>query len=271
MDRTRDGNAFDGKSLARFVNPGVPEVTARLTSLTLEICRYPVDGINLDAMHYNYRADMGYHPDVMAGFEAETGLAANEIEPDMARGSDWMRWTIYREDKLTSLVQGIRRVCLEQSSAAGRRIMLSAVVQPGYEQNRGANFRYQHWSQWVGEELVDAATPACFDGDLPGLERQLWEVRSIQMGSDVACLPGFMLDTPRGTAGGARHNEGPGKVAHPSLADQKRLLRNAGFQYCNIMDYQALLFEKTVQPKAKSATRGNGFWGLFRDRSERED
>jgi hypothetical protein len=209
---------------------------------------------------------MGYHPVVTSEFEAEAGINPVDIGRDMARDSDWMRWTMFREDKLTSLVEGLSAVCKTQGESQGRRIMVSAIVQPAYDQNRGANFRFQNWSQWVREGLVDATTPGCFDGDLPGLERQLWEVRSIQMGADVACLPGFMLDAPRSSGTDTMDRGGMGKDAHPSLAEQKRLLRNAGFQYCNIMDYDALLYEKTVQPMPKETKRGNGFWGLFRPR-----
>jgi hypothetical protein len=264
VDLSQEGQPFDGKSLARFVNPAVPEVSSRLTSLTLEICAYPIDGINLDAIQYNHRADMGYHEIPVREFEEETSLDARELERDMGKDSDWMRWTLFREDKLTSLVEALSGVARAETERQGRRIMLSTVVYPGYEQNRGANFRFQHWSHWVREGLVDATTPGCFDGDLPGLERQLWEARSIHMGSDVACLPGFMLDPMRRSTPSTAPSDDVPENAHPSLADQKRLLRNAGFQYCNIMDYEALLNEKTQPSRQKPTRRNNGLWGLFR-------
>lgn len=262
-DRARDGEPFTGKSLSVYVNPAVPEVSERLATLTLELCRYPLDGINLDAIQYNERADMGYHPAAVQAFRLEEDVAPAFIEPDMAKGSDWMRWTMYREDKLTSLVERLSELVRSESDRQDRRIVLSALVQPGYEQTRGVNTRYQNWGAWVRAGLLDATTPGCFNGSLPGLEKQLWEIRSIHMGADAACIPGFMLDNigPRATVSGA--DTPLATDAHPSLADQKRLLRSAGFQFCTLMDYSALAAEKSRSEGSAPTRRTNGLWGLF--------
>lgn len=265
IDLNAEGNPFDGKTLARYVSPAVPEVQEALVSLATELCAYEIDGINLDAIAYNHRADMGYNPAAIAGFIAETGVDPTEIKRNMAKDSDWMRWTIYREDKLTSLVERLSEQCRTASTIAGRRIALSVIVQPGYEQSRGANPRYQHWSEWVRQGIVDATTPGCFEGDLPGLERQLWEIRSIHMGSPVACVPGFMLDfaVQQPVRALVFVNPMENRESHPSLVDQRRLLRNAGFQFCNIMDYAALVQEKQTEAD-EPVKHGNGFWDFFR-------
>lgn len=266
IDLTSDGRQFDGVSFARYVSPAVPEVSDALTSLAAELCNYEINGINFDTVAYNYQVDTGYNPAAVAEFQELEGVDPSNIEPDMAKDSDWMRWTIYREDKLTSLVQRLADQCQKASIAQGRRIALSVIVQPGYDQNRGANTRYQHWAQWVREGIVDATTPACFESDLPGLERQLWEARSIHMGYPVACVPGFMLEFEsdrRPQRALVFKNPYGHRESHPSLVDQKRLLRNAGFQYCSIMDYAALVQEKQQEAR-EPGKDSNGFWDFFR-------
>ena len=266
LDLPANGQPLSGISAARYLSPANAEVVSSLTSLTAELCQMPLDGINLDALCYNPLMDMGYGKAAVAEFRAKTGIDPTQIEPDMARDSDWMAWTLFREDKLTSLVQSIAGECRRQGAEQGRRIILSAIVQPGYEQGRGADFAYQHWSQWVDNDLLDATTPGCFHGDLPGLEKQLWEIRSIQMNSDMPCLPGLALDhvsrsrsvSPYSVAGATRSAN-----MHPTLADQKRLLRNTGFRYYNVMDYRGLVEEmQTPRPQEKNHKRG--FWDWIR-------
>lgn len=262
VDRTREGDPFDGKTTAMYVSPAVPAVSDRLAALTLELCGYPLDGINLDAIQYNERTDMGYHPAAIEEFRREGEDHPAAIQPDMAKGSEWMRWTMYREDKLTSLVERLSDVVRSESDRQHRRIVLSALVQPGYEQTRGVNTRYQNWGAWVRAGLLDATTPGCFNGSLPGLEKQLWEIRSIHMGADAACIPGFMLDNIG--PGASSHADTPLTTdAHPSLADQRRLLRSAGFQFCTIMDYHALAADKARTNGITPPRRGTGLWGLF--------
>lgn len=247
---TMDGQAADGATAARFVNPALPEVRAVLTSMTEELCRYPLDGLNLDAVQYNHRIDAGYNQTAIEQFQAEHGINPADITRNRAPDSDWMQWVSYREDQLTSLVQLMTEQCRIACQQNGRRILVSANVHPAYEDTRGTNRRYQHWGQWVEQAIVDATIPQCFNPDLPGLERQLWEARSVHMGSRVACLPGLLLGSD---SVGVR----------PPLQEQRRLLANTGFQFCIIMDYQALLRKKTRPSTAPDEEDNGGFWGFL--------
>ncbi len=249
------GQVMDGKSAARFVSPDVPEVRTLLTRLTDELCRYPIDGLNLDSLHYNHRLDAGYTSASMDLFIAEHGIDPREIERDMSRDSDWMKWVNHREDQLTSVVQLISERNRLVGESTGRRVLLSVAVEPAYETNRGINRRYQHWKQWIEEGLVDATMPQCFNPDLSGLERQLWEARSVHMGSRIACIPGLLLDSEQ-------------SGSHPSLNEQQRLLKNTGFQYFTVMDYQGLVRAKAELEESPDDDDDRGFWHFLRRRDQ---
>lgn len=119
------------------------------------------------------------------------------------------------------------------------------------------NRRYQNWQQWVDEQIIDFTLPECFSPDLPGLEKQLWNARSIHMGSKVACVPALLLDNKAGDS------------AHPSLKDQKRLLHNTGFQHCNIMDYQGYVLEIKT-PADDDTDNKNSFWDFLRSKHDKD-
>ncbi len=243
-----DGYAVDGKTAARYVSPAVGEVREALVALAHEICTYPVDGLNLDAVEYNSRIDSGYNAAAVTDFQEEQNEQPAELRVDMDNDSGWMKWVSYREDSLTSVVQLMAEQVRRSEVLSERRIMLSATVQPGYGDTRGINRRYQNWKPWLDLGLLDATIPECFNSELPELEQQLWEARSEHMGSHVACVPGLQVDS--------------GEVnSHPPLKEQKRLLRNAGFQHCTVMDYEGLR-AAMEQPDTAPEERG-GFWGFL--------
>lgn len=250
LEVSDEGKVFDGESMARFVSPGVPEVQSALRSLAQEICRYPIDGLNLDAVAYNDRAETGYNPAALREFEMFYGIDPSDLRRSTNEDSEWMQWVAFREDQLTSLVQMMGDETRQAGESAGRRILFSVNVLPIYEETRGRNSAYQHWGQWVEEKLVDATIPQCFSPELPGLEKQLWQVRSVHMGAEIASIPGLLLDEDTTNS-------------HPSLQEQQRLLKNTGFQHSNIMQYQGLLLGKQ-SPVETDAEKKRGFWDFLR-------
>ncbi len=254
METADDEMGSEGKSSARLVSPGVPEVRTSLLALTQEICRYSVDGLNLDSVSYDPQVDTGYNLVVGESFKNLYGVNPLNLKPDLDDDSEWMAWVSFREDKLTSLVQLMADQARLAGEAADRRILLSVNVHPVYEETRGQNPAYQHWGQWVERGLVDATIPQCFSPDLPGLEKQLWQVRSVHMGTETACLPGLLLDESTTNS-------------HPSLREQQRLLKSAGFKHNNIMDYKGLMLQKqSPDINHENAEEERGFWDFFRSR-----
>ena len=254
LDVAENGMVFDGKSMARYVSPGVPAVRNLIVGMTDELCSYPIDGISLDALEFNSRADTGYNAAVVSDFKESCGIDPTQLRQSLSSDSDWMKWVTFREDKLTSLVQLVSAHCRQTGNDRGRRILFSVTVQPGYNSTRGMNFRYQNWGQWLQLNLVDATIPLCFTPDLPGLEKQLWEARSVHMGWQTACIPGLLLDS-----------KGPN--VHPSLREQHQLLRNTGFQNFNIMDYVGLLSDKQAKKNVQPDQSG-GFWNFWTPRRD---
>ncbi len=249
LETSNDEMVSPGESSTAFVSPGVAEVQSVLRTMAEEVCRYSIDGLNLDAITYNHHFETGYNPAVVQEFKIKHSIDPSDISRSTDEDSDWMKWVAYREDHLTSLVQLMGDETRRAGEAAGRRILLSANVQPIYEETRGHNPAYQHWGQWVEEKLVDATIPLCFNPDLPGLEKQLWQVRSVHMGRGVACIPGLYLDENTTNS-------------HPSLQEQQRLLKNTGFHNSNVMEYQGLLLEKQ-SPARQDAEAKRGFWDFL--------
>lgn len=248
LDVTEDGVAFDGKTMARHVHPGVAEVRSVLLHLADEICGYPVDGFSMDALEYNHRVDMGYNPAVTRQFRLETGIDAATAKRDLDDDSDWMQWVTFREDQLTSLVQLMAARARRTGDADNRRVVVSANIYPGYAKSRGLNRRYQNWPQWIEQDILDFTLAECFSPDPTDLEKQLWDVRSAHMGSSVACVPGLQL------------GRDPGNITnHPTLEDQVTMLGTVGFRHCNIMDYSAFELELN-QAQSIGPDEESGFW-----------
>jgi len=257
IDQSRDTELADVKTSAIYVSPAEPAVLDSLVALSAELGKYPFDGLNLDAVQYNPLLEGGYSSPATSNFRATESADPAGLRRDLDSDSLWMKWVAYREDQLTSVVQVMGSTARDAATSAGRRLLVSANVNPGYEQTRGVNLRYQHWDQWLEEKLIDASIPQCFSSELPALEQQLWQVRSVHMGSGIACIPGLSL--------GGRES-----AAHPTLKEQKRLLRNAGFQYCTVLDYEALKQEMEAPPEKEENDRG-GLWGFFSHRSKRHE
>lgn len=235
---------------ALYVTPWAPEARAALTSMTAELCNYPLDGLNLDGVGYDLKRDLGYNNLATREYRVEYEVDPKILSRNPDEDSLWMKWVALREDKITSVVEDLQGVARTQGEGNGRRIAISAVVVPGYEQTRGLHRSYQHWADWLKYDLIDASMPACFNAELPELEQQLWQARSVHMDRHVACIPGLDLGKPGDN------------MRHPSLKEQRRLLRNAGFQHYTVLDYQAL--KRAMEQPEPEPEKSHGFWHFLR-------
>lgn len=248
MEVSLEGSAADEKTSSVFASPGVPAVRDALNGLVEEICAFPFDGLCFDSMHYNPYEETGYNLETRQGFRLDKGLEPANITPATGRASEWMQWVTYREDVLTSLATKLCDTVRRSEATDNGRTIISFTVRPDYEENRGSDTSYQNWKDWLDLALPDVTIPQCFSPQLPGLEQQLWAARSTQVGSRVASIPGLAL-----TSGSAE--------LHPSLADQKRMLRGAGFQHFTLLDFAAF---KQARENTQPEKETKGFWEIFR-------
>lgn len=229
MERTRTGNVSAVNDPSIFVSPAAPAVKQRLLGLIDELCTRSIDGINLDDVRYNSEEEFGYNE-----FDVQQFRSANEIDPfeikqDTSRGSSWMKWALYREDLLTSVVHELSFRARQRGFEQNRRVIVTASYYPGYASTRGKNTGYQNWPEWVERRYIDVSNPMCYSPSISGLEKELREVRSVHQSTAVACVPVLALGKLMGQ--------------HPAYSDQRKVLEGVGFRHVMVYNYETLRAE----------------------------
>ena len=126
-----------------------PETRRYVVSLLRELATHPVDGI---AILYNRAPPLvGYEPELVDGFRAETGLDARELAEDDER---WLR---YRGRALTAFMRELRAALDDLARETGRpRVTVSAVVMGRHADNA---FYGMDTHAWAEEGIVDTLIP----------------------------------------------------------------------------------------------------------------
>lgn len=214
------------------LEPTLPAVRAHVAAHAAEIARnYDVDGIHLDYIRYAGRG-YGYHPETREAFKAEYGYDPLEFAPPNAvafaeqhgvalRAQLERAWDDYRRDAVTQTVVEV----YEAVTAEKPWVVVSASVFAN--QNDAYQHRFQDWTKWLREGLIDLVIPMAY-GTNPLVVRQ-----QIAVATQSARLSGRHV-----YAGLGIYNIGADRQTLTTMIEDSRELGAQGF---SLFSYQSIV------------------------------
>jgi uncharacterized lipoprotein YddW (UPF0748 family) len=171
----------DGTEVENWLNPTDPENVALMAGTCLDIASdYPVDGIHLDYIRWNYYLS-GYSEATRRRFLEETGLGRVRWPEDCLRdGRHYDRFMRWRAGKITEAVRAVR----DSLGRLNRVVPVSAAVLPRTDQSLLFG---QMWGEWLDRGLLDFAVTMSYtrsDSQLTAWASQQLEVAD---GSILLC------------------------------------------------------------------------------------
>ncbi|BCJ75804.1 hypothetical protein CS0771_53480 [Catellatospora sp. IY07-71] len=167
-----------------WMDPAIPAVREYTTSVFREILAgYDVDGLHLDYIRYPvslpYGADFSYSDHTRQRFAAEHGADPYTLDPASPLWPTWNRW---RENVVTTFVEGVRAMTDEVAPQA----KLSAAVFA--DPTDGLNKKFQNWGAWADKGWLDFLTGMSFG------------TSATSVGADTAVMRARVGDLPLYTA-----------------------------------------------------------------------
>lgn len=153
-----------------MLEPTLPAVRELVAAHAAEIARkYDVDGIHLDYIRYAGR-NYGYHPETRAAFKELYGYDPLDFAPPNAarfiaehgpqlRAQMEFLWDQYRRDAVTQTVKDVYAAV----TAEKPWVVVSAAVFAN--QSDAFQYRFQDWSLWLREGLIDLVVPMAYSAN----------------------------------------------------------------------------------------------------------
>lgn len=150
-----------------MLEPTLPAVRQLVAAHAAEIARnYDVDGIHLDYIRYAGRG-YGYNPESRAAFKEQYGYDPIDFAPANAiafaeqhsaplRAQLERAWDDFRRDAVTQTVVDV----YEAVTAEKPWVVVSAAVFAN--QADAFQYRFQDWTMWLREGLIDLAIPMAY-------------------------------------------------------------------------------------------------------------
>lgn len=159
-------------STHQYADPAIPAVRQFLLTVYREMVeRYPLDGLHLDHIRYPDTKDIessySYSAEARRLFQAETGIPVDPLT--MTPGgtpTEWKSWTAWREEKVTSFVQGVEGAV----RAMRPDLLISAAVLGNPLEAK--NSVMQDWLGWLNSGLIEFVTPMLYTFDAGSVGRQ---------------------------------------------------------------------------------------------------
>ncbi len=138
-----------------YLDPGHPDATLwNYIMATNIVRRYDVDGFNWDYIRYP-TTDSGYNPTAIARYNAEFGLTG-QPSPSSTQFSDW------RRRQVTDFLRWVNADLL----AYKPNLVISCDVFGS--RSDAYNARFQDWSAWNSEGIIDICMPMGYTSDNAG-------------------------------------------------------------------------------------------------------
>jgi uncharacterized lipoprotein YddW (UPF0748 family) len=170
----RDGSPTSKAEPAHnFANPAHPEVRKLVADMLEELVEhYEVAGVNLDYVRYpDGKDDAGYDAYTRAQYKKRFGVDPLAIERSTTSG-EWRRWVWFREEQVLEMV----RMARERIQRANPRVMLTAAVFAGPENQRYTSTKFQNWREMLRRGYLDAIIPMAYAPSLAGVQSEVQTV-----------------------------------------------------------------------------------------------
>lgn len=150
-----------------MLEPTLPEVRELVATHAAEITeKYDVDGIHLDYIRYAGR-NYGYHPQTRAAFKELHGFDPLDFAPPQAaafvnshgatqRAQLERVWDDYRRSAVTQTVMDV------YEAVTAKKPWVVVSVAAFANQSDAFQHRFQDWTMWLREGLIDLAIPMAY-------------------------------------------------------------------------------------------------------------
>jgi uncharacterized lipoprotein YddW (UPF0748 family) len=195
----------EGMFLSPITNGAVGHATKVIGDIA---SRYDVDGIHLDYIRFP-NEDFDYSVGALSEFRSAVTSSMTGAErrnyASRARGRPLFytdmfpqRWQEFRRARVTALLSKIRATVKSRRP----RAMLTAAVFP--DANDAANRRFQNWSEWLDQGLLDAVCPMAYTTDPALFRAQIASVEQVAGRRAVWAGIGAYQLSPSATVGNIR-------------------------------------------------------------------
>lgn len=215
-----------------MLEPTLPAVRSLIANHAAEIARkYDVDGVHLDYIRYAGR-NYGYNPASREAFRALHGYDPLAFAPPNAarfaaehgvqlRAQLERLWDDYRRDAVTQTVRDVYAAVTREKPW----VVVSAAVFAN--SNDAYQYRFQDWTMWLREGLIDLALPMAYSTNRNLVREQ------IRVASEAARAGGRQV-----LAGIGAYNIKDDRALFTAILADMRSLGVAGF---SLFSYQSII------------------------------
>jgi uncharacterized lipoprotein YddW (UPF0748 family) len=159
-----------GEAEGYYLSPSASGVAEHLEAVVRELVRaYPVDGLHLDFIRYP-SAEYDYSRAALEQFRHDRGVAGVDLLGGPARNPT--AWDEYRRRTLSALARRLVKATRAERPA----LLVSAAVVP--DEAAALNHKFQDWSSWVKDGLLDAVCPMAYTADSRIFRAQVEQART---------------------------------------------------------------------------------------------
>ncbi len=178
----------DGAVVSDWLDPTDPRNVGMMAGVCQEIAAdYPVKGIHLDFIRYNYYL-AGYSSQDKQRFMEDTGIFRMNWPDDCISGGRYYdRYMEWRADRITAAVQAVR----DSLNRLNRVVELSAAVLPRTVMMRGFG---QMWDHWLQSGLLDFVVTMNYTSSDSEFVSWGQEQLALAAGSRILCGIGVSTD-----------------------------------------------------------------------------
>jgi uncharacterized lipoprotein YddW (UPF0748 family) len=150
-----------------YLSPATPAAVEYTAGIVRDIVRrYAVDGVHFDYVRYP-NEDFDYSRDMLDAFRRSLAVNLPTTDPYIYATTFPDRWRLFRAERLTALMTELHAAVKNARPAAS----VSVAVPPDPAQASAQ--RFQNWSRWLNDGLLDVACPMAYAPDAAAFASQM--------------------------------------------------------------------------------------------------
>jgi uncharacterized lipoprotein YddW (UPF0748 family) len=164
---TRYARARSAEIEGLYLSPATPAAVEYTAGIVRDIARrYAVDGVHFDYVRYP-NEDFDYSREMLEAFHQSLAVNLPATDPFAYTKAFAERWRLFRAERLTALMRELHDAVKSARPAAS----VSVAVAP--DPAEASAQRFQNWSRWLNDDLMDVACPMAYTTDAAAFVSQL--------------------------------------------------------------------------------------------------